>query len=69
MSIKSSTFGGVPLSGEETMQFVKQLHDEKPKPAAIDFLKLEHVVMRNINKYSSLVLALSIYCKPFNLIG
>jgi len=36
MSIKSSTFGGVYLSGEDAEQFIKQLRDEKPKQAAID---------------------------------
>jgi hypothetical protein len=36
MSIKSSTFGGVHLSGEDAEQFLKQLRDEKPKQAAID---------------------------------
>ncbi len=38
MSIKSSTFGGVHLSGEDAEQFIKQLYDEKPKQAAVDSL-------------------------------
>ena len=38
MSIQSSTFGGVLLSGEEAEQFIKQLRDDKLKQAAIDSL-------------------------------
>jgi hypothetical protein len=40
MSIKSSTFGGVHLSGEEAEQFLKQLRDDKPnKPRLIPGIK------------------------------
>jgi hypothetical protein len=50
MSIKSSTFGGVHLSGEEAEQFIKQLRDEKPKQAAIDSFHRGQKLLKEYHK-------------------
>ncbi|MEK8018104.1 MAG: hypothetical protein VSS75_014615 [Candidatus Parabeggiatoa sp.] len=54
MSIKSSPFGGVPISGEEAKQFIKQLRDDKPKQAAIDSFHRGHKFLKKYQEKSDL---------------
>lgn len=50
MSIKSSTFGGVRLSGEDAEKFRKQVAHGRPKKAAKESAKRGESLLREFNE-------------------
>lgn len=48
MSIKTSTFGRVELSGKEAARFVQHMHEDKPNPAAQATLARGRGLLRQI---------------------
>ncbi len=49
MSVKSSTFGGVYLTGAEAAKFRKQVFYGRPKKAASESLKKGRILLKEFN--------------------
>ncbi len=50
MAIKSSTFGGVTLTGEDAQQFLKQIKHGRPKKSAAQVLAQGRQMMKEFDK-------------------
>lgn len=53
MSIKSSAFGGVTLTGEDAKKFMNQVKYGRPKQAAIDSAKRGSALLNEMQKTGS----------------
>ncbi|MEN9868459.1 MAG: hypothetical protein RL748_4049 [Pseudomonadota bacterium] len=48
MSIKTSTFGRLELSGKEASEFIKQMNDDKPNPGAVAALQRGRKLLQQV---------------------
>lgn len=55
MSVKTSTFGGVTLSGEDAKQFLRQVKYGRPKRAAVEAAKEGEKMLKELNKKGHVV--------------
>ncbi len=54
MPIKSTTFGGVELSGKDAARFIKHMHEDKPNPIVKSSLTMGRKIIASMpNKINS----------------
>jgi hypothetical protein len=48
MTIRTSTFGHIELSGQDAARFIRHMHEDKPNPAAQAALARGQILLREI---------------------